>query len=289
VTQDLPGQPADNSNIVATTTTGGPAVFYVDATGRLAESSEQSGTWTSRALVPDSPALSPASLALADTAAGPVLFGVGPAGTIRAASAVSGAWSSRAVPARTTAGGSLAALTAQGGQAAVVYVDAHGGGLAEAAATSGTTAGAWHVTGLPGSPAPGSGLAATTYLLPAAVSGPLGSFPSFATAWDDTLSGGYLVISVGQAATGALYYNACGWANPSVDIPGSTPFYDVTGPWDTLPGAGAFENAAAATASLAQQRVTGLAYYAVHGTLPPGVTSVPAAASAVRACSGSPS
>jgi len=303
----------------------------------------------------------------------------------------------------------------------VVYAGAHGAGLAEAAATSRTTAGHWKVTRLPGSPAAGRGLAATTYLLPSAVSGPPGSFPqppgslspsgpaeplgteafyrtgsgapgvtfddgtgwqtaalpgaagaiagasaypvayqpmqlfisgatgglaedatsgapsgtwtaqalpdtpatfadrvvlyaatpadaaaaagaaalaglppgqvttSFATAWDDTLSGGYLVISVGLAATDALYFNVCGWANPSTDIPGSTPFYDVTGPWDTLPGAGAFENAAAASASLAQQRVTDLAYYAVHGTLPPGVTSVPAAASPVYACSGSPS
>jgi hypothetical protein len=426
VTQDLPGQPADNSNIVATTTAGGPAVFYVDAAGQLAESSEQSGTWTTTTLVPGSPALSPVSLALAGTASGPVLFGVGPAGTIRAASAVSGTWSSRGIPAKTTAGGSLAALTTQGGQAAVVYVDGQGGRLAEAAATSGTTTGAWHVTRLPGSPAPGTSLAATTYLLPSAVSGPLGSFPSppgsltpsgpaeplgteafyltaagppgvtfddgtgwqtavlpgsglagpahaitgasaypvayqpmqlflagaagalteesttgtpsgawttqalpgspstfpdrvvlyaatpaddaaaltaaaaasppagqvttsFATAWDDTLSGGYLVISVGLAATDALYYNACGWANPSVGISGSTPFYDVTGPWDTLPGAGAFEDAAAATAPQAQQRVTDLAYYALHGALPPGVTSVPAAASAVDACSGSPS
>jgi hypothetical protein len=421
VTQDLPGQPADNSNIVAAATADGPAVFYVDATGRLAESSEPSGTWTTSTLVPDGPALSPASLALAETAAGPVLFGVGPGGTIRTASAVNGTWSSRGIPAKTTAGGSLAALTAQGGQAAVVYAEAHGGGLAEAAATSGTTAGAWHVTGLPGSPAPGSSLAATTYLLPSAVSGPPGSFPSppgsltpsgpaeplgteafyltasgapgvafddgtgwqttvlpgtgdaitgasaypvayqptqlflagaagtlaedstaggpsgawttqalpaspsafqdrvvlyaatpadaaaaltaaaaaglpagqvttsFATAWDDALSGGYLVISAGQAATGALYYNACGWANPSIDIAGSTPFYDVTGPLGTLPGPDAFENGAAATASLTQQRVTGLAYYAVHGALPPGMTAVPAAAGAVNACSGSPS
>ena len=91
---------------------------------------------------------------------------------------------------------------------------------------------------------------------------------SFATAWDDTLSGGYLVISVGLAATDALYFNVCGWANPSTDIPGSTPFYSVTGPWDALPGAGAFENAAADSAPLAQQRVTDLAYYAVHDTLP---------------------
>jgi hypothetical protein len=178
VTQDLPGQPADNSNIVATTTAaGGPAVFYVNAAGQLAESSRQSGTWTTSTPVPDGPALSPASLTLADTAGGPVLFGVGPAGTIRAVSAVGGTWSSRGIPAKTAAGGSLAALTTQGGQAAVVYVDAHGGGLAEAAETDGTAAGAWHVTALPGSPAPGSGLAATTYLLPSAVSGPLGSFP----------------------------------------------------------------------------------------------------------------
>jgi len=419
VTQDLPGQPAGSSDIVATTAADGPAVFYVDAAGRLAESSQHAGAWTTRTLVPAGPALRPASLALADTASGPVLFGVGPAGTIRVVRADGG--TSRAIPARTTAGGSLAALTTPGGHAAVVYVDARGAGLAEAAQAGASTTGRWHVAGLPGSPAPGSGLAATTYLLPSAPSGAPGSFPqppgslspsgpaaplgteafyrtgsgapgvtfddaagwrtaalpgavgaitgasaypvayqpmqlfvsgaaggltedttsgapsgtwttqplpdtpatfadrvvlyaatpadaaaalsaaaaaglpagqvttSFATAWDDTLSGGYLVISVGLAATDALYFNVCGWANPSTDIPGSTPFYSVTGPWDTLPGAGAFENAAAASASLAQQRVTDLAYYAGHDTLPAGVTSVPAAASPVYACSGSPS
>src|SRR5579875_443341 len=418
VTQDLPGQPAAGSAIVATTAPGGPAVFYVDAAGRLAESIQRSGTWTAGTLAPAGPALRPAPLALADTAGGPVLFGVGPGGAIRAVSAGRGTWRSRGIPARTAAGGSLAALTTPGGQAAVVYASAKGGGLAEAAETA---AGKWNVTDLPGSPAPGGGLAATTYLLPSAVTGPFGSFPqppgsltpsgpaeplgteafyrtasgtpavtfddgtgwrtaalpaaggaitgvsaypvayqpvqvflsttagglaedaaggapsgtwtsqalpgrpatfadrvvlyaatpadaaaaltaaaaagllagqvttSFATAWDDTLSGDYLVISVGLAATDALYYNVCGWPNPSTDIAGSTPFYDVTGPLDTLPGAGAFENAAASSAPLARQRAAGLAYYAVHGTLPPGVTSVPAAASPVYACSGSPS
>ncbi|MFZ0077660.1 MAG: PKD domain-containing protein, partial [Trebonia sp.] len=67
VTQDLPGQPADNSNIVATAAAGGPEVFYEDSAGQLAESSEQSGTWTTSTLVPGGPAISPASLALADT------------------------------------------------------------------------------------------------------------------------------------------------------------------------------------------------------------------------------
>jgi PKD repeat protein len=422
VTQELPGQPADDSNIVATTTAaGGPAAFYIDAEGNLAESSQQSGGWVTSTLLTDSPAFSPASLTLADTASGPVLFAVGPAGTIRSMSDQGGIWSSRGIPAKTSPGGSLAALTTPDGQAAVVYVDARGGGLAEAAETSGITSGAWNVIGLPGSPAPGSSLAATTYLLPSAVTGPFGSFPqppgslipsgpaeplgteafyltasgapgvtfydgqawqaaglpgtgtaitgasayqvayqpmqlflssansgltedttsgapsgtwtaqsmpdtpatfadqvvlyaatsaddtaaltaaaaaglpasqvttSFATAWDDTLSGNYLVISVGLAATDGLYFNVCGWANPSTDIPGSTPFYFVSGPWDTLPGAGAFENGAASTAALSQQRVTDLAYYAVYGTLPSGVTSVPAYASPEYACSGSPS
>jgi hypothetical protein len=440
VTQDLPGLPVDNSNIVATTvsattlpgttgsaTTGpdGPAVFFVDADGRLAESSQRSGTWTTSTLVPGGPALSPASLTLADTAGGPVLFGVGPAGTIRAVSAAGGVWSSRGIPAKTAPGGSLAGLTTPGGQAAVVYIDAHGGGLAEAAATTATTAGAWHVTGLPGSPAPAASLAATTYLLPSAVSGPLGSFPSppgsltpsgpaeplgteafyrtaagapgvtfndgtgwqtavlpgtglpgtgavtgasadpvayqpmqlflatgaggltedsttgapsgswtsqalpaspsafadrvvlyaatpadqtaalaaataaglpagqvttsFVTAWDDTLSGDYLLFAVGQAALDALEFNTCGWANPSTDIPGSTPFDYVTRPLNALIPAGLFMNGAAATASQTPQRATDLAYYAVHGTLPPGVTAAPAAAGATRTCSGSPS
>jgi PKD repeat protein len=112
---------------------------------------------------------------------------------------------------------------------------------------------------------------------------------SFAAAWDDTLSGNYLVISVGLPAADALEYNICGWDNPSADIAGSTPFDYTTGPLNALPPAGIFENGAASTASLAQQRVTDLAYYAVHGALPPGVTSVPAAAGTVRTCSGSPS
>jgi hypothetical protein len=421
VTQDLPGQPADNSKIVATTTADGPAVFYVNSQGQLASSSQQSGAWTASTLVPDSPALSPESLALADTTSGPVLFGVGPAGTLRSASAEGGTWVSRGIPARIGAAGSLAALTTPGGQAAVIYLDAHGGGLAEVAETGGTTAGAWNVTALPGSPAPGSSLAATTYLLPSAETFPFGDFPqppgslapsgpaqplgteafyltasgapavtfddgsgwqtaalpgaadaitgasayqvvyqpmqlflsssaggpaedstggapsgtwttmslpatpsvfadrvvvyaatpadaaaalsaaaaaglpasqvttSFATAWDDTLSGTYLLFAVGQAAINALEYNPCGWDNPSTDIPGSTPFDYVTRPLNVLIPAGLFMNAAASTASLTPQRATDMVYYAVHGTLPPGVTSVPAAARTARACLGSPS
>ena len=421
VTQDLPGRPAGDASIVATTTADGPAVFYVNSAGQLAESSEQSGTWTAGPLERGGPALRPASLALADTAHGPVLFGIGQAGPITTVSADGRTWLSQVISARTTPGGSLAALTTPGGQPAVIYVDARSRGLAEAAPASGSPAGRWTVNRLPGSPAPGTGLAATTYLLPAAVTAPFGSFPqppgsltpsgpaepvgteafyltargtpavtfdggagwrtsalppagdaiigasadpvpyqaaqlflstaagglaedtasgapsgawsmlplpgtpstfadrvvlyaatpsddaaavgaaaaaglpssqvttSFATAWDDTLSGGYLLLAVGQAATNALEYNTCGWVNPSADIPGSTPFDYVTRPLDAATPAGLFLDAAAATAAPTRQRAADLAYYAVHGALPPSVTSVPAAARPVRACLGSPS
>jgi hypothetical protein len=38
---------------------------------------------------------------------------------------------------------------------------------------------------------------------------------SFATAWKQASSGEYLVIAVGRPAGTALYYNVCGWSNPS--------------------------------------------------------------------------
>jgi hypothetical protein len=112
---------------------------------------------------------------------------------------------------------------------------------------------------------------------------------SFSTAWADTLSGNYLVISVGQAATDALDYNACGWPDPSGEIPGGTPFYPVSGPLNSLPGPDAYEDAVAQTSSQTPALATDLAYYATHGHLPPGVTTLPAEAKPVDACSGDPS
>lgn len=111
---------------------------------------------------------------------------------------------------------------------------------------------------------------------------------SFGTAWADALTGDHLVISVGQAATDALYFNACGWPNPSGAIPDSTPFHIAGAPLDSLPGADAYEEAAAATASQTPSLATDLAYYAVHGTLPAGVTARPAAGRPARVCSGQP-
>jgi hypothetical protein len=112
---------------------------------------------------------------------------------------------------------------------------------------------------------------------------------SYQVAWAATLSGDHFVIAVGQAALNALEYNTCGWANPSAVDPGSTPFDYVTRALDSLPGPDLFMNGAAATPSQTQERATDLAYYAVHGALPTGETTVPAAARSARTCLGSAS
>ena len=390
VTQQLGGQPAPGSAIVATTTPDGPAVFYFTAGGRLAESAQHGSAWVTSALRrPETTNL--AALALADTTGGPELFYTGPGGGLIASSPVAG---SLQLAARAAAGGQLAAVTSPDGRASVFFTDGHGR-LAEAAAAP---LAAERV--LPGRPA-ATGLAATTYLLPGGglgeevfyltaagapavtysgggqwqtqalgaalpatasavtganayqvagqpselfvttaagpaeetAAGPAGPWSvqalpdrpatfadsvvlyaatpadyssalaaaaaaglpagqvteSFATAWDDTLSGSYLVIAVGLPATDGLYFNVCGWDNPSGDIPGSTPFYIAGPPLNQLPGAGAFEEAAAATASQTPALAADLAYYATHGALPAGVTTLPPEAGPQYACAGSPS
>jgi hypothetical protein len=421
VTQELPGQPAAGAAVVATTTTSGdPAVFFVNTAGRLAETAQGASGWTTSTLLP-ALGLRAASLTLTDTTHGPELFAVGPLGVVLAASSVAGHWIAFPVPALTTPRGSLASLTTPSGHAAVVFVSARGS-LTEAT-QGGTIVGPWSVTSLPGTPAPDSTLAATTYLLPSMIPATAGSFPqppgtltpsniteplgteafyltasgapavsyndgtgwqaatlpgtassivtasayqveeqssdlflagagglteettgarsgdpsgtwtsltlpstpatwadqvvlyaadsadasaaqaaaaaaglpasqvvtSFATAWADTLSGEYLVLAVGGPAVGALYTNECGWANPSALPAGSTPFFYYVGTFNTLPGADAFVNSAGATAASTQALATDLAYYALNGKLPAGVTSLPAAVGPPRTCVGSPS
>ena len=91
----------------------------------------------------------------------------------------------------------------------------------------------------------------------------------FNTAWAATLSGNYLVISVGTAAVNALYDNPCGWTNPSQDDPGSTPFYNVERPLN-VPLTNLFLVGAAADAAQTPQVADDMAYFAVHGALPSG-------------------
>jgi len=424
VTQELPGSPVAGGAIAATTTVqGGPAVYFFDGAGNLAESVQQPSGWTTRVLARGGPGIQATSMTLADTVGGPEIFAVGPAGTIRVFSGAGGRWFVSGIPGRTLPGGSLAALTTPDGHAAVVYVSAHGGGLAEATQAGFGTVGPWNVTALPGTPAAGSTLAATTYLLPSVIPSVPGSFPqppgsttpssvaeplgteaffltpsgspavtfndgtgwrtatlpgtasgivgasayqveeepsdvflssarglveetagarsgdpsgtwtsltlpstpatwadqivlyaadpadasaaqaaaaaaglpasqvttSFAAAWADSLSGEYLVLAVGTPAVSALYFDVCGWANPSALPAGSTPFSYVLGPLSTLPGADTFVNAASGTAAETQALATDLAYYALNRSLPAGVSSLPAAVGPPYACAGSPS
>ena len=107
----------------------------------------------------------------------------------------------------------------------------------------------------------------------------------FSTAWAAAISGNYLVIAVGQAGANDLFGNPCGWANPSQEDPGSTPFsgveHPVQGPLTKL-----FVNATAADPTQQTTVADDLAYYAVNGALPNG-GALPALALPGHTCLGS--
>jgi hypothetical protein len=428
VTRHLPGSPAAGAAIAATNTTAvsaDPEVFFIDTAGDLEETADSGGTWHSAAVLRGGPAVSAASLSLADTTSGPEIFAAGPAGTIRVFSQSGGIWSQRGLPARTS-GSSLSAVTTPDGSPAVVFAD--GGRLAEATRSGAAPAGKWDTTTVPGSPKAGTSLAATTYLLPSQIPATPGDFPnpygtltdsndtepfgaevfyltasgapaasydggtgwktvalpsvsgatdiagatafpfeeepsnlfltdasgdlyeettgarsgdpsagtwtsaalptspstwanrvilyaadssdaaiaqeaaaaaglpassvttSFSTAWADSLDGGtYLVYAVGSPAVRALYSNLCNWSNPSALAGPGTPFSYEVGQWNTPPGADYFVDATSDTGADTLSLATDDAYYALNGTLPPGVTSAPAAVGSSDVCAGSPS
>lgn len=101
---------------------------------------------------------------------------------------------------------------------------------------------------------------------------------SYYDAWLDVETyNEYVVISIGDAATSALYLNPCGWANPSNGgyTAGSTPFSIQYPPLNSVPGAAYsddFETGDAANSSQTVALATDLADYAAHGTFPTGVT-----------------
>ena len=255
----LPGAPAAGGALAATNylldanTTGplGEEVFYLTAAGQPAVSYSAGQGWQTAALPPVAGAGIVGANAYQVAGQPSQLFLAGPAGALLAdsSSGPAGPWSQASLP---TADATFP-------DRVVLY--------AATPADQASALSAAQAAGLPASQVT----------------------QSFATAWDATLSGNYLVLSVGLAATDALYFNVCGWANPSGDIPGSTPFYIVSGPRDTLPGAGGYEAAVAATAAQTPRLAADLAYYAVHGALPPGVSALPTATGPRYACAGSPS
>ncbi len=279
------------------------AVFFTDGKGQLAEAVSAGVGWVVLPVAgaPASPTAlaavryltGPQSTAGALTGTGTEVFALAASGQPSVSFSTGGSWQTTALPG--TGSGILAADAYQNaGSPSQVFLS--GPLSVDEAATPG---GSWSPVALPASPATladsvvlyaATSADETTALAAAAAAGlPARQVTtSFATAWADTLSGNYLVISVGLAATDALYYDVCGWTNPSGEIAGSTPFYIVGGPLNSLPGVDAYEEAAAATASQSPALATDLAYYATHGALPPGVTTLPSEARPVYACSGTP-
>ncbi|PSR36771.1 MAG: hypothetical protein C7B44_07230 [Sulfobacillus thermosulfidooxidans] len=109
---------------------------------------------------------------------------------------------------------------------------------------------------------------------------------NFFDAWIYTSSGEYLVIAVGGPANNALYYNPCGWPNPDQEPQGTTPFDIAPAPRDTLPGANWYVNASGNQAYQTLELATCFTYFAVHASLPSGITPPPAI-SPMYICGGS--
>ncbi|HEU5420611.1 MAG TPA: PKD domain-containing protein, partial [Streptosporangiaceae bacterium] len=232
--QALPGDPASGAAIVATTgaTNGadassasqGPAVFYVNSAGQLAESAEQGSSWTASTLA-GLPAAGGGSLALADVTSrgqpGELLAYLSRHGGLLVASPAGppGAgqtWRAQPVPAASgiAAGTALAAVTAgpDGSQQLIFFLNGHGQLAAAARQQPGSR---WLVRDLPGIPAAATALAATTYQLP---SGGLGTEVFYCTAsgqpgvtaWDGQQWQASTLLGTAGGVVGAAGYPGAG-------------------------------------------------------------------------------
>ncbi len=278
-----------------------PGAFFVDRAGHVAAVTSPllGPEWQTQQI--SGTAVQPgAGLQAVDTVTStssvvPEVAAVTSAGTPLVLRDVTGSWQSRTLPGSATTLRGLGAYPVPGASQTLLFATANG----LQADSQATPAASWTPQTLPSTPATfpdrvvlyaadGADLqaaqtAAQDAGLPASqVTG------SFATAWADGVSGDYLVITVGGPASTALYFNPCGWTNPSGAVAGSTPFSYVTAPTDTLPGANLYLQANGATAADTASLAEDLAYYAVHGALPPGVTTVPAQVGPADACAGSP-
>jgi hypothetical protein len=285
------------TSLSAATTDAGVDVFFTDAAGKLAvASSLVPGKWSVRE-IPGTPAKGTATAATNDLSAsgtvGDEVFYLTASGAPGVTSWDGSAWQATVMPGAATSIQGVSPDTVPGMPQQLFVSD--GGQLG--VDTSTAPGAAWSYSALPSTPTayPGtvllyaanasddaSALAAASFAgLPASQ-----VTTSFADAWAATLSGNYLVIAVGQDAVDALYDNPCGWANPSQDDPGSTPFDIVRRPLNvTLTNL--YLVAAGATASDTPQAADDMAYFAVHGALPAGAT-LPALSRPGYTCSGSP-
>jgi hypothetical protein len=264
------------------------SVFFVDAQKTLAEATSTGSTWGVQVL-PGTAATT--SLTAATTSGTQEVFWLSSLGQPAVTSGNGKQWQTTALPGTAT---SILAVSTYPGLPQELFLAAGSTLHLDASTGSG-----WTATTLPSTPVtfasrvllyaatPGdevsASAAASAAGLPASA-----VTEDFATAWAAALTGNYLVIAVGQAADDALYFNTCGWSNPSGEGAGGTPFDLASEPLDQLPGVDLYENAAAATAAQTPALATDLAYYATHGALPAGPTTLPAQGAPARICAGSP-
>ena len=291
-------------------------VFFVDGHGHLAEAYQHGLFWAVQEL-PGSPAaatqLSSTSYLVGSsqsTAGGPTTLGqdvyyLNGSGQpqVDYTTSPTGQWQTASLPGTATSIAGADSFQVPGQPSSLYLSNAGQLSLDQASSPSGT----WSQVSLPTAPSTWAQqivlYAATpadqTIALAAAAAAGLPAsdvITSYTTAWVDTMtSNEYLVISVGAAASDALYFNACGWANPSDGgyATGSTPFNTYPGLlFDSVPGVaniGDYVEGLPSDSSQEQALATDLAYYAYHGTFPSGVTlsTLPAQAYPSDVCSGS--
>ena len=286
------------SSISAATTDDGVEVFFTDAAGDLAVASSRAPGLFEVARIPGAVAaggsLTATSVLSATGPARGEVFYPTPSGAPGVTAWDGSAWQASTLPGSATAITGVSSNIVPGQPEQLFTAD----GSALSVDTAAAPGAAWTASALPSTPTtyPGTVLlyAATpdddTAALAAAAYAGLPSSQvttDFTTAWAATLSGNYLVIAIGAAAVNGLYDNPCGWANPSQDDPGSTPFYNVERPLNvTLTNL--FLVGEAVTATQTPQVADDMAYFAVHGALPSGVT-LPKLASPGRTCLGTAS
>jgi Domain of unknown function (DUF1906) len=108
----------------------------------------------------------------------------------------------------------------------------------------------------------------------------------FEAAWNADSSSSDVVIAVGQAASSALFYNACGWTNPAGAGAGSTPFGFPGTPLSSGQ-AGSFEAAFGASTAATALLTAQFAHYALVGTLPNEASALVGSAVPADTCLGS--
>jgi hypothetical protein len=291
------GVAADSPLAAITTGADQTSVFFADAHGTLAEATGSGGTWVVRELpgTTAGTALAATTDLLGSGSAGQEVFSLSPGGRPAVTSWNGQQWQTSAMPGTATSILAASAYPVPGQPQQLFLADGAGALRLDESTAPGGSGSAWTTTTLPDTVATladrvllyaATAADGTSARAAASAAGlPAGAVTeSFSAAWAATLSGNYLVIAVGQAALDALYFNQCGWADPSGEGAGGTPFYLSGEPLDRLPGVDEYENAAGTSQTPAL--AADLAYYATHAALPAGVTRLPARAVPQHACAG---